>query len=292
VTVEKWPEGMGFEVSGATPWDPLMNAINANFAMATVLAFQMLLLEIQNGDISILTLFGGPLAFFSLLASAMKYLANAIKGLFGPKVVWPVPDLPHHSNSPFGWRTSRNSWHRGIDINHGGCMYSGAGENGCGVYHQEPIVAVAAGVVKFAGEVDSYGKRIIITHTDGVQTLYAHLHDFLVVQGQTVKVGEPIAIMGNTGDSTGPHLHFDLRPLGGDNNPSIRANALQAYNDSDHRYGYKNPMPYFSCTVCGDKQCKPEDGGSHNFIYNTKFDLAFFRNSNNKKWWEASSSSW
>ena len=219
------------------------------------------------------------------------------KLLFIPKnkvhlVVWPVPSLPHHSNSPFGWRTGTTSWHRGIDINHGGCAYSGPDNNGCGENHKVQVVAAAGGVVLERGEYSTYGNRIIIAHDNGVQTLYGHLHDYLVVKGQTVEAGQPIAIMGNTGKSDGPHLHFDFRPLGGGNSPSIRANALESYHSTDHRYGHKNPNPLFFCTVCGNKQCIPNNGGSHNFVYNTNLDLEFFKNNYYQKWWENSSSSW
>jgi murein DD-endopeptidase MepM/ murein hydrolase activator NlpD len=72
------------------------------------------------------------------------------------------------------------------------------------------VVAVAAGVVTWAGERSGYGKLIEINHGDGYSTRYAHNERALVAVGQTVKRGESIALMGSTGHSTGPHVHFEV----------------------------------------------------------------------------------
>jgi murein DD-endopeptidase MepM/ murein hydrolase activator NlpD len=73
-----------------------------------------------------------------------------------------------------------------------------------------PVTAVAAGVVTWAGERTGYGKLVEINHGDGFTTRYAHNERTLVTVGQTVKRGESVALMGSTGRSTGPHVHFEV----------------------------------------------------------------------------------
>jgi hypothetical protein len=82
-----------------------------------------------------------------------------------------------------------------------------------------PVTAVAAGVVTWAGERTGYGKLVEINHGDGFTTRYAHNERTLVTVGQTVKRGESVALMGSTGRSTGPHLHFEVLRNGRQVNP-------------------------------------------------------------------------
>jgi murein DD-endopeptidase MepM/ murein hydrolase activator NlpD len=102
-------------------------------------------------------------------------------------------------SSYFGERADpfdgREEFHKGVDF---------AGAVG------SKVVAVAAGVVTWAGERTGYGKLVEINHGDGYVTRYAHNERTLVSVGQTVKRGEPLALMGSTGRSTGPHLHFEV----------------------------------------------------------------------------------
>jgi murein DD-endopeptidase MepM/ murein hydrolase activator NlpD len=72
------------------------------------------------------------------------------------------------------------------------------------------VIAVAAGVVTWAGERTGYGNLVEINHGDGYVTRYAHNERTLVRVGQTVKRGESVALMGSTGRSTGPHVHFEV----------------------------------------------------------------------------------
>lgn len=77
-----------------------------------------------------------------------------------------------------------------------------------------PIVASAEGVVivaRFSGWNGGYGKYVVISHPNGTQTLYGHMNSVSVEQGQLIKQGESIGTLGNTGKSTGPHLHFEIR---------------------------------------------------------------------------------
>ncbi len=102
-------------------------------------------------------------------------------------------------SSYFGERSDpfdgREAFHKGVDF---------AGASG------SSVTAVAAGVVTWAGERSGYGKLIEINHGDGFVTRYAHNERTLVSVGQTVKRGEPVALMGSTGRSTGPHVHFEV----------------------------------------------------------------------------------
>jgi hypothetical protein len=89
----------------------------------------------------------------------------------------------------------REAFHKGVDF---------AGNLG------QPVMAVAAGIVTWAGERSGYGKLVEINHGDGYVTRYAHNERTLVSVGQTVKRGDPLALMGSTGHSTGPHVHFEV----------------------------------------------------------------------------------
>ncbi|SOB91540.1 septal ring factor EnvC (AmiA/AmiB activator) [Ureibacillus xyleni] len=102
--------------------------------------------------------------------------------------------------SGYGWRNLGYGpeFHYGIDL-----------ANSIGT----PIVAAAGGAVVYAGPLSSYGNVVIVTHNMGgdiYTTVYAHLDSYSVSVGQTVGKGEQIARMGNTGRSTGPHLHFEV----------------------------------------------------------------------------------
>ncbi|HEY0768315.1 MAG TPA: M23 family metallopeptidase [Steroidobacteraceae bacterium] len=89
----------------------------------------------------------------------------------------------------------REAFHKGVDF---------AGTLG------DKVVAVATGVVTWAGERSGFGKLIEINHGDGFVTRYAHAQRALVSVGQTVKRGETVALMGSSGRSTGPHVHFEV----------------------------------------------------------------------------------
>lgn len=81
------------------------------------------------------------------------------------------------------------------------------------------IGAAASGTVTFAGRKGSYGNLIVISHGNGVQTYYGHCNSINVKAGQTVKQGEKIGAVGSTGNSTGPHLHLEVRVNGVAYNP-------------------------------------------------------------------------
>ena len=75
---------------------------------------------------------------------------------------------------------------------------------------ETPVVAPAAGIVSYAGYHNGLGKLVRINHGYGLQTLYGHLSKFNIQPGHRVKRGDVIAFVGNTGLSTGPHLHYEV----------------------------------------------------------------------------------
>ncbi len=82
-----------------------------------------------------------------------------------------------------------------------------------------PILATKNGVVAKAGWLGGYGYAVYVNHNDGTQTRYAHMSQVFVVQSQSVRQGEQLGLVGSTGISTGPHLHFELRVHGYAANP-------------------------------------------------------------------------
>lgn len=82
-----------------------------------------------------------------------------------------------------------------------------------------PIYAAAGGVVKESGAAPGYGNAVVITHDATTDTLYGHMEKILVREGQQVRAGQLIALVGNRGRSTGPHLHFEVHLDGTPVNP-------------------------------------------------------------------------
>lgn len=111
-------------------------------------------------------------------------------------------------SSGYGWRTDpftgERAFHEGIDF---------AGHEG------DPVHAVAAGVVTWAGPRYGYGRLVIVNDGGGYSTYYAHSKKILVQVGSVVKRGETIALMGETGRATGPHVHLEVHHDGRPVNP-------------------------------------------------------------------------
>ena len=122
--------------------------------------------------------------------------------------LWPAPSC-HSVSSPYGQRSS--GWHKGIDL-----IKSGGGANGT------PVVASRSGKVEVVQYSSSgYGNMVLINHGDGYKTRYAHMLNgsIRVSEGQRVTAGEQIGRVGSTGNSTGPHLHFEVIYNGNTQNP-------------------------------------------------------------------------
>ncbi len=135
------------------------------------------------------------------MAAIAAGLPPPIEHETGPVVfAWPVRGP---ITSPFGYRVDpfegRYQLHTGIDI---------------GASYGTPIEAAADGVVIFVGWYGGYGDAIIIDHTSGLSTLYAHCSATYVTLNQAVQRGQVIGAVGATGWATGPHLHFEIRVNG------------------------------------------------------------------------------
>ncbi len=134
-----------------------------------------------------------------------KFLDEQKTILASTPSVWPTTGW---ISSRFGYRTSpftgKREFHKGLDIS----ARSGS-----------PVVASADGMVSFSGLDRGYGKTLTIKHGYGLTTRYAHFKKLLVKKGQFVKKGEIIGLVGNSGRSTGPHLHYEVHLHGVPVNP-------------------------------------------------------------------------
>ena len=111
---------------------------------------------------------------------------------------WPVEGT---IIAPFGvrWEADGPTIHRGVDI----VVPTGT-----------PVYAMSSGNVSFAGTMTDFGLVVLVDHRDGISTLYAHLSQILVVEGQAVTRDESLGLSGASGNATGPHLHFEIRGRG------------------------------------------------------------------------------
>ena len=127
----------------------------------------------------------------------------------GGEMLWPVAVSGTYITSHFGIREHPiqgvTKQHTGIDI--GNADYG------------SPVIAVSDGIVTYAGWLGGYGNCVIISHGDGFTTLYAHGNKILTELHKEVKQGDLIMEVGSTGNSTGPHLHFEVRVNGNCVNP-------------------------------------------------------------------------
>jgi len=134
-----------------------------------------------------------------------KYLESQNIRLVSIPSLWPVQG---QISSHYGWRESpfsnNKDFHRGVDIRSP---------------YGSPVKATADGIVKSIGYHPDFGRYIEIDHKNGFVTKYAHLSKVLVAQNAQVKKGDRIGLVGTTGNSTGPHLHYEVIYKGAHVNP-------------------------------------------------------------------------
>jgi murein DD-endopeptidase MepM/ murein hydrolase activator NlpD len=136
-------------------------------------------------------------AALAQLRDQAKDRAQAIK-----EDLWVLPTYDYHLTAGFGdvsylW----SGFHTGLDF---------AAPTGT------PIVSVADGTVTYVAYDGSYGNKVVVTLDDGIVTWYCHMTDFSVSIGDRVLQGDELGTVGSTGNATGPHLHFEVHPDGGD----------------------------------------------------------------------------
>jgi len=153
-----------------------------------------------------------------------EFLKNQKRRLATTPSTWPVRG---QLSSGFGNRRSpfngKREFHKGIDI--------AAGIN-------MPIVAPADGIVSAISQDRISGKMLCIDHGNGVETMYAHLQKITVKEGRQVKRGDMVALVGNTGRSTGPHLHYEVRLKG------VSVNPINYISDELPSLGSTHPKAY------------------------------------------------
>jgi murein DD-endopeptidase MepM/ murein hydrolase activator NlpD len=144
---------------------------------------------------------GNLTPFVQPAQSTTAYVNNGAPGS-NAELIYPLMN-PARITSRFGWRThpltGTRRFHSGLDI---------------GAPSGTPVVAAASGTVVSAGWNGGYGKAVVIQHNDTQQTLYGHLSEISVQPGQQIAQGTVLGLVGSTGNSTGPHLHFEARSPG------------------------------------------------------------------------------
>ena len=132
-------------------------------------------------------------------SSGRMLAATTVLGMLGCGLPqWPVegPII-----TPFGvrWQGNGPTIHSGVDI----VVPTGT-----------PVYAMSRGEVSFAGTMTDFGLVVWVDHGDAILTVYAHLSEILVVEGQAVTRDESLGLSGESGNATGPHLHFEIRGRG------------------------------------------------------------------------------
>lgn len=133
--------------------------------------------------------------------------------------------------SKFGWRPQFQRVHHGIDLS---------------LSVGDTVRSALSGTVKLISfDPNGYGHYVVMSHPNGMETVYGHLQYALVSQGQYIYSGQPLAIGGNTGNSTGPHLHFEARVGGIAVDPTL---LFDFYNTGRYLYDFEKPTSSVATT--------------------------------------------
>ena len=148
----------------------------------------------------------------------------------------PPEPMPQAHQAPHGFGPMSSGFGQRVDpLHHQPSMHTGVD---LPASEGTPIPAAKAGTVIFAGERGGYGNAVELQHDDGTTTLYAHASEVLVTRGQFVPEGAVVATVGQTGRSTGPHLHLEVRQAG---HPVDPVRALKSYRLGVEEKGGETP---------------------------------------------------
>lgn len=164
--------------------------------------------------------------------------------------------MPHKGKmtSNYGYRARFGRMHKGVDI---------------GIRMNDTIRAAFDGKVRLTNyEAKGYGNYVILRHPNGLETVYGHLNKHLVKPNQVVKAGDPIGLGGNTGRSTGPHLHFETRYMGYAINPNAIFDFANQTTHTDtytfSKQTYTQPRNYAPSKDLAKKEANPYTASSSN----------------------------
>ena len=169
---------------------------------------------------------------------------------------------PGQVTSNYGYRAKFGRMHKGIDL---------------AIRSNDTIYAAFDGKVRLTNyEARGYGNYVILRHPNGLETVYGHLNRFLVKPDQVVKAGQPIALGGSTGRSTGPHLHFETRYMGYAINPNAIFDFKNKTTHTDtytfSKSTYTQPRNYAPKTVVAKegKENSYKSGSNNRSTYTVK----------------------
>ena len=145
------------------------------------------------------------------IADVYKNITTSKADYVGGEMMWPAPGYSNIT-CDYGWRFNNTDFHTGMDI-------SGSGIHGAKVVAANTGTVVFTKYCPYNGYSYGYGTYVIIDHGGGITTLYAHMSAITVNVGDVVVMGQQIGNVGNTGWSTGAHLHFEVRKDGKSVNP-------------------------------------------------------------------------
>lgn len=211
-TSDRWPPGVGWPIDVQDVWLRHGGALERALAVDHEVGRRALMQARVATEVELdqTTARFGPTPpavaerlgrVFGLITHHMKTARELARRPLPTDFLWPVN--PVVVTSGFGYRldplTTAVRFHAGVDL---------GGSRG------DVVSAASLGRITHAGWLGGYGQAVIVEHTGGLQTLYGHLGQVLVALGAEIRAGDALGLMGSSGRSTAPHLHFEVRRTG------------------------------------------------------------------------------